>query len=77
MGLMRPTAVDPENKDAPPTCKAGCAYKQKFSSFSLQRNAIRTETTHMIAVNRCGWNLKPGVIGGSPLDYAPCVFPDA
>ena len=30
----------------------------------------------MIEPIRCGWNIKPGAIGGRPLDYEPCIFVD-
>lgn len=70
---MRPKPVDPENTDAPPECKAGCPYRQAFTGFDLQRNALRSELASMIIPWRCGWNIKPGKIGGHPLDYAECT----
>lgn len=71
---MRPRPADPANTDTPPECGVGCRYRQKFDGFDLQRNALRTETAHMVEPYRCGWNLKEGAFGGRPLDYAPCIF---
>lgn len=71
---MKPLPADPTNTDPPPTCAEGCRYMQKFTGFSLQKNALRMEMASMIEPVRCGWNIKPGAIGGSPLDYAPCIF---
>lgn len=71
---QRPIAADPENRDEPPVCSAQCRYRQSFGEFSLQRNALRSELASMIATDRCGWNIKPGRIGGRPLDYDQCVF---
>lgn len=71
----RPTPVDPSNTDEPPICVKDCRFRQKFTGFTLQRNALRSELASMVAADRCGWNLKPGHIGGHPLDYAPCDFP--
>jgi hypothetical protein len=70
----RPTAMDSSNKAKPPVCEEGCRYRQAFSGFDRQQNALRMETTHLIATDRCGWNIKPGRLGGHPLDYAPCTF---
>lgn len=69
----RPTPIHPENKEEPPFCSADCTYRQKFTGFDLQRNALRSELATMVDPWRCGWNLKPGCIGGRPLDYAPCT----
>lgn len=65
--------ADPSDHD-PPTCSADCKWRQRFSGYDLQRNALRVETASMVQPERCGWNLKPGRIGGHPLDYAPCTF---
>ncbi|WWT36912.1 hypothetical protein [Escherichia phage UPWr_E1] len=40
----------------------------------MQRNALRTETVSMVSKYRCGWNIKPGRIGGHPLDYEACIY---
>jgi len=74
---MKPVPAHPDNTETPPECSADCRYRQKFTGFDLQRNALRTETAHMVEPYRCGWNLKDGAIGGRPLDYAPCIFPTA
>lgn len=68
----RPKAEDPTNSD-PPLCADDCTWRQKYTGFALQRNALRSELASMIEPFRCGWNLKPGLIGGQPLDYAPCT----
>lgn len=68
----RPKAEDPTNSD-PPLCVDDCIWRQKYTGFALQRNALRSELASMIEHFRCGWNLKPGLIGGQPLDYAPCT----
>jgi hypothetical protein len=70
----RPTKIDINMPGIPPVCSEECKYMQSYSAFSLQRNALRMETPSLIAKYRCGWNLKPGHIGGDPLDYAPCSF---
>jgi hypothetical protein len=70
----RPRPADPTNVEDVPGCKQGCTYLQYFTDYSLQRNALRMETAHMINPRRCGWNLLPGRIGGRPLDYSPCTF---
>ena len=70
----RPRPADPTNVEETPECKRGCAYLQTFRDFSLQRNALRMETAHMINPDRCGWNLLPGRLGGRPLDYSACTF---
>ena len=69
-----PIPVDNTNNDIPPICQKNCKWRMKYNDFSLQINAIRTEVASMVAVERCGWNLKPNRIGGHPLDYAPCTF---
>lgn len=71
---MKPTPADPTNTDTPPECREDCPYQQKFNGFDLQCNALRMETASIINPCRCGWNLKPGLIGGRPLDYAECVL---
>lgn len=70
---MQPTPLDPTNTN-PPTCSTDCKWRQRFTGYDLQRNALRMETASMVQPERCGWNLKPGRIGGHPLDYAPCTF---
>lgn len=70
---MRPVPSDPTNTD-PPECAKDCPWRHRFSGFDLQRNALRMETASMIHEDRCGWNIKPGHIGGHPLDYEPCIF---
>lgn len=72
---MQPRPVDPINTDTPPVCASECPYRQKFTGYDLQRNALRIETASMVQVDRCGWNIKQGRIGGHPLDYEPCIFP--
>jgi len=71
---MKPSPSDPFNSGAPPECADECCYRQRFDGFDLQRNALRTETASMVEPFRCGWNLKPGLIGGHPLDYEPCIY---
>lgn len=71
---MRPNPVDPTNVDEPPICREDCHYRQKFNGYELQQNALRTETASMVQSERCGWNIKPGRIGGHPLDYEACIF---
>lgn len=71
---MRPSPADPTNMDIPPTCKPDCPYRQKFNGYDLQRNALRMETASLVQAERCGWNIKPGKIGGHPLDYEACTF---
>jgi hypothetical protein len=56
----------------PPKCKENCNYRQKYCSASLQVNALRVEI--FSPSDRCGWNLKPGRVGGRPDDYFPCTF---
>ena len=68
---LRPKRVDPENKKPRPFCSKECVWRIN-ANFNLQRNALRVET--LVDQNRCGWNIKKGCIGGSPLDYAPCLF---
>ena len=73
---LHPKASDPTNTD-PPLCAVDCTWRQKYTGFALQRNALRSELASMIEPFRCGWNLKPGRIGGDPLDYEPCIhLPD-
>lgn len=71
---QRPISIDPSNIEQPPACAHNCIYRQKFSQFRLQRNALRSELASLIATDRCGWNLKEGRLGGHPLDYHPCTF---
>lgn len=71
---MRPKPVDPTNTDIPPTCEQDCPYRQKFEGYDRQRNALRMETASLVQPERCGWNIKPGKIGGNPLDYEACIF---
>lgn len=76
IGLLpgpRPVPEDYTNPDVP-VCVTNCEYRITFDGYDLQRNALRTETAHMVQRERCGWNLKQGTIGGHPLDYAPCTF---
>lgn len=68
---IRPSRVCEDNKTTRPVCQATCKWRIK-ANFNLQRNALRIET--MVESNRCGWNIKPGVMGGHPLDYEPCFF---
>lgn len=70
----RPVAEDSECRVQPPVCSLDCRYRQQFSGFDLQRNALRSELASMVDSARCGWNLKPGHLGGRPLDYAPCIL---
>lgn len=70
---MRPIALDSLNTD-PPTCVADCKWRQRFDDYALQKNALRIETASLVQPERCGWNIKPGCIGGHPLDYAPCSY---
>lgn len=72
--IIKPTASDPLNDVEPPTCKADCPYRQEFRGYDLQRNALRTETVSIVSKYRCGWNIKPGRIGGHPLDYEACIY---
>ena len=67
----RPVRIDPENKKPRPICSKNCKWKIN-ASMKKQQNALRVET--MVDPSRCGWNIKPGMIGGHPLDYAPCAF---
>ena len=71
---MQPNPSDPTNTDIPPTCKPDCPYRQKFGGYDLQRNALRMETVSLVQSERCGWNIKPGKIGGHPLDYEACIY---
>lgn len=61
-----------ENK--PPECALVCKWRQEYRSLTPQVNALRIELPSMVAAHRCGWRLKPNVIGGHPLDYEPCTF---
>lgn len=70
----RPRATDPENTESAPECSVDCRYRQKYTGFALQRNALRCELASMVEPFRCGWNIKPGALGGRPLDYEPCIF---
>ena len=69
----RPTPVD-KDSGIPPVCEKNCKWLKRFNNFNRQSNSLRLESSHMVAETRCGWNLKPGKIGGHPLDYAPCDF---
>lgn len=71
---MQPKPVDPANTDNPPSCKADCPYRQTFKGYDLQKNALRTETASLVQAERCGWNIKPGKLGGRPLDYEACIY---
>lgn len=71
----RPVPVAANNTATPPICEEDCAYRLRYDDLSLQTNALRTEVHHMVEEWRCGWNLKEGVVGGRPLDYAPCICP--
>lgn len=71
---MRPVAADPTNPGLPPACSNDCRWRQVFNDYDLQRNSYRMEMASMVEEYRCGWNLKPGKIGGHPLDYATCIF---
>lgn len=68
-----PYPVDPDRTAIPPECTKNCQWRQAFH-WDLQRNALRLEAPNMVEKYRCGWNLKPGHIGGDPLDYAPCIY---
>ena len=74
MNEQRPKAVDPTNTDGPPACSRDCRYRQRFDGHKLQANALRMETGHLVETHRCGWNIKPGAMGGHPLNYAPCTY---
>jgi len=69
----RPVAADPSNTDQPPVCSTDCPYRHSWDGNKLQRNALRLESGWSIERHRCGWNIKPGRLGGDPLDYAPCI----
>ena len=71
---IRPKAADPTNID-PPLCSDDCRWRQKYTEFALQKNALRCELASMVVPYRCGWNLKLGRIGGHPLDYEMCILP--
>lgn len=73
---MKPIPLDPSNSD-PPECALNCKWRQKFTGYDLQRNALRVEMASMVHEDRCGWNLKSGHLGGRPLDYGPCTFKKA
>lgn len=68
---IRPTPVDPGNTRARPVCSRDCKWRIN-ACMNKQQNALRVET--MVERHRCGWNIKPGVIGGNSLDYAPCLI---
>jgi hypothetical protein len=68
----RPRPTDPENNGPRPECADECNYRQKYTGYALQRNALRMELASMVHPYRCGWNIKPGRIGGDPLDYEAC-----
>lgn len=70
----RPTPADPERiGSVPPECTKDCKWRQTFS-FDRQRNALRCESANLINTYRCGWNLKPGYVGGHLLDYDACTY---
>jgi hypothetical protein len=60
--------------NTPPECSYDCQWRQEFRDFDAQKNALRCETSHLIAQYRCGWRLKKDMLGGRPLDYEPCTF---
>ena len=70
----RPAPVDKTNLEPPPVCVKGCKWLKEYNGLAVQCNALRSECGHMVSRYRCGWNLKPRMTGGHPLDYAPCVF---
>jgi len=70
---VRPIPADPTNPDRP-YCSKECTWRQAYNGSSLQKNALRLESGWNIEKQRCGWNLKPGFVGGHPLDYAPCTY---
>jgi len=69
----RPLPADPTQTDTPPECEQNCKWRQTFHA-DRQNNALRCELVHMVEPYRCGWNIKPGCMGGHPMDYAPCHF---
>lgn len=72
----RPRPEDPEREAVPPACEPGCRW-QMIISTERQQNALRMELVSLVEECRCGWNLKPGQMGGPhPLDFAPCQHPD-
>lgn len=69
----RPNPADPTTKAVPPECAKNCKWRQTFS-FDRQQNTLRCEYSNLVETYRCGWNLKPGVMGGHTLDYAACTY---
>jgi hypothetical protein len=69
----RPTPIDPARDSVPPECAMDCKWWKTFN-FDIQQNALRLDAASIIEIYRCGWNLKPGVIGGHALDYAACTY---
>jgi len=69
---LNPVPVASDNTSTPPLCEKDCVYRLRYDNFSLDANLLEN---HMEDQWRCGWNLKEGVLGGRPLDYAPCIFP--
>jgi hypothetical protein len=69
----RPNPSDPTTESVPPECAKNCKWRQTFS-FDRQKNTLRCEVSNLIETNRCGWNLKPGAMGGHALDYAACTY---
>lgn len=55
-----------------PKCSASCKYRMPYEQLKPQKNALRIEMFY--PSDRCGYNLKPGRIGGRPDDYYPCSF---
>lgn len=74
MSHKRPCVAGVQNKGPRPICSADCRYRQSFKEFGLQKNALRAEMASLINSERCGWNILPGMVGGHPLDYAPCNY---
>lgn len=70
---IRPRPASPDNEAIPPECTKECKWRQSIT-FDLQRNALRLEISYLVEKYRCGWNLRPGVMGGRPLDYEPCIY---
>jgi len=69
----RPRPTHPDNTDIPPVCSPDCRWRRTYRDYDRQRNALRMETAHMVQAARCGWNIKPGHLGGRDLDYEPCI----
>lgn len=75
--FLRLLRAEAEGEDHRPTCCPECVWRQRYTGFARQRNALRIELASMVEPWRCGWDIKPGCIGGHPLDYEPCVMPPA